>query len=195
MATYSKTPAGRLLAFNPLSDLPLSLKNLLRSINGRADVRQLSEYLGTPTDLLLSALSELETRGLVKKEAAGWRRSEGAPESASDSPNHLRLVADSRYGPSRGDTVPSELTASKRAAKQTAREALHLDEVKDRMRQFVSTRLPQHAPTVLSELETIDNFEQLAWMLDAYAYLAKDAGPAGAQHIQDVRAIAVSGGR
>jgi len=91
---FSKTARGLQEASGKTSILPRDLRNLLKKIDGKATVEQLSEKTGTPEQELTAALSKLATEGFARELVVGVQFGATASQSpAAASENDLDFTA------------------------------------------------------------------------------------------------------
>lgn len=169
MTLYSKTMAGRMAAVDPNSELPIPLKNFLKSVDGKTPPNVLAQLCG---DNLQAAqmLQELERRGMVEVRAVRWRN------SAAHS-----VFTDSAH------QTPAQTPAPQSTAKQ--KRPNDLEAIKDCMATFILTHLPHYALPVVKEIEDLGSYHQLTQMLAAYANLVREAGRQGQEHIRSLRSM------
>jgi hypothetical protein len=171
MTVYSKTMAGRMVAFDQLSGLTPALKDFLKLVDGKTPPDQLVAQWRDGTEAL-QMLQELEIRGLIEVRAVRWSHTAGNSAFSSS-------FTDS--------TPPASAPAPQKMARTPA--PVELAAIKEQMATFMLTHLPHHAVTVLKEIEEIDSYDRLMHMLTAYAHLAHDAGRIGLAHIKSLRAM------
>jgi hypothetical protein len=167
MTIYSKTMAGRMVAFDQQTGLTPVLKGFLKSVDGKTPTDQLlAQWQEGPDALQL--LKELERQGLIELRAVRWSNSS----------------ANSSLPPSLVNSPPPALTLVHGAKKAARTDSLAgLDPIKEEMATFLLTHLPQH------EIEEIDSYDRLMMMLTAYANVANEAGREGLTHIKSLRSL------
>lgn len=177
---YSKTNAGRLLAFGQHFNVKAELKNLLRQVDGRTAYHHL---ISTSSDAVLFV--ELLARQLVQIAPEPWRNSAGRSV-------HEDLGLNARSGTTastnpRPDEHPQKehrltLVGTQNDAKQHSK----LETIKWQMTRFIQTQLPMHMVTTLPEIAALTCEAQLLCMLNGYVNLINPTGKAGQVHVQEL---------
>lgn len=156
MTVYSKTNAGRLLAFEQKPSISQALKDMLRRVDGKTARYQLTIYAGDD-----ELFEELCARQLVQVTTEPWRHS--SAQSAADCP-------------------PMSLVANPESLQRSSK----IDAVKELMRSFVKMQLPEHTEAILAEINSLTSEAQLLCMLSGYVHFVGPAGAAGQTHVQDL---------
>lgn len=175
---YVRTPTGRAAAFSPDANLTVSLKTLLKAVDGKASVSALG--IQFPNHDAPKLLEQLEKAGLIKLRE----------ERLSDFQN-TGVNAESTFGTLFVSSDILSVTAENElhVALSTAELGLAptgLEKIVDLMATFVLTYLPLQSFTILAKLEGFKTLDELKAELPEYAVLAKASGPAGLVHLADV---------
>jgi hypothetical protein len=207
---YIRTLRGRATAFNTNSKLPLHLKKLLQSVDGKTASTFLTQQ-GSGQGDIATWLGQLETSGLIEDKQALDRASHHVQNSdqiwgATRSPEFLnnvhflkpeqtdhRPASDFAFAPQQnsswqittagglGDDAPTQSLESIMADMT--------QQVVDVMATFVLTYLPEKAFEVLKDLESLRSLGQLKATLPSYEMLVNCAGVAGRQHMNDLKML------
>lgn len=175
---YVRTPTGRAAAFSPDANLTVSLKTLLKAVDGKASVTAL--VIQFPDLDAAELLTQLEKAGLIKLREERLHDFQVAVAS----PEHA--FAQPAMAP---DIAPLVVTTTPEVAALPAVldvPATGLAKIVDLMSTFVLTYFPQQSFTVLAKLEGFKTLGELQAELPEYAALAKASGPAGLVHLADV---------
>lgn len=208
---YTRTPAGRSVAFNPFADLHPPLRSLLKAVCGKmatADLVSRFVHLGNVEHLLL----QLEASGLIAARNAHFGVAPHAHNpvevtSATASWNAPTTVPDNGqpHEVSAESTARSGVTPQAAEWASTASSALDepsapehdpltdavLTRLVDWMATFVLTNMPEKSLTELTAIEKIRTPQQLIADLPRYEALVKQLGPVGTQHIDELGQIIV----
>lgn len=169
MTIYSKTNAGRLLAFEQKPSVSLALRDLLRRVDGKTSSAQL---ITQPGDAEL--FEELCVRQLVRVATEPWRNSAHPTPSVSPS-----VSAADDHGPRL--SLVSKLDSPKADTK--------IDAVKALMSEFIQVRMPEHVNGTLGEIDALQSETQLLCMLSGYINLINSTGLTGQRHVQELLLI------
>lgn len=161
MTVYSKTNAGRLMAFKPKPGLPVALKDLLILVDGKTPYQEL---VRRPGDAEL--FEELQLRQLVQIAPEPWRNS-SAPiarqhNNATEQPRPRLSLVD-------GSSHNSKIQA-----------------IKALMAGFVNAHLHQHVEIMLAEIDALTNEAQLLCMFSGYMHAVNATGGTGQRHVQEL---------
>ncbi len=170
---FVRTPQGRISAFDTASTLPQALKILLRGLDGKTSLHQLSQSYAT-WHTLADYMEQLIAAGLV--------------EDKTPSPAIPHPQATAAPPITWASTEPQTLnTFTKPSLSLEALESQKVLQATDLMATFVLTYLPSHAMQILKELESVRLLNQLQASLLSYETLALTAGPAGQEHLTRLR--------
>jgi hypothetical protein len=194
MPIYQRTSEGQWAAYNTDSPLPRKLKILLKSIDGRVsdDVYAVNlKSFGNVQQILRSLLDA----GLIEDIRGGQRKSSttktseaepksrvsetAKPEAAAASAKVLHLV-DAKQASAPAQSHPQGDMSLNDWALKVATET---------MSNFVLANLPNNAFRILPEIEALKSIDQLTVLMDGYAQCVHKAGPQGAAHLADIKAL------
>ena len=187
---FAKTNLGRMLAFDPQSNLSRPEKALLRLIDGKTRLSTLTSTMD-PADCsiqLIEALLDKELIQLAKAEPELVGASVKEASSEPSRPRHLALVL-----PHYDQTMPASLAAllepeSMADFSATAPHSFdyqdRMDTAKDSLATFVLTYLPDDAALMLQEVNQISNNEQLKATIVTVLNMAKQASEVDADQTQ-----------
>lgn len=167
-AVYSKTNAGRMLAFEQKPTIAPALRDLLRRVDGKTPYQLLIQQ---PGDAEL--FDGLEQYKLIQVAKEAWRNS-----------SFMQPLDDFTHAASVSPTAPAAMQDD--IAKPSRPRSCNLPAVKALMTGFVQSKLPEHAESTLDEIMTLSSDAQLLCMLDGYIHLVSRAGKAGQQHVKEL---------
>lgn len=198
---------GRLDAFNNQSTLPQGLRQLLLHVDGKTQFNRLQKYLGE--QICSDAnMAELVKRGYVR--VVGYSLDDNFDFDESSHPNDVQhrptMPSPLRFSlgqpqalsrPLAFDDIASPQATQPVHRPQPARNAAQqaeqlLNDAKDLMSDFVLAHIPQHAFSVLKEIEQITSLAILASSIDAYELLVQPTSLTEKRHIQKLRSIAAN---
>lgn len=177
---YSKTNAGRLLAFDQNSHVNMELRNLLRRVDGRATYDQL---ISTSSDAVL--FTELLARQLVQISPAPWRNSAGTV-AHQDTSSNARAGVNPTANPQPDKHTAPEHRLSLVTKQNDTKQYSKLEIIKLQMTSFIQAHLPTHALTTLPEIAALTSEVQLLCMFNGYVNLIDSTGKAGQVHVQEL---------
>ena len=180
MTVYSKTNAGRLLAFEQKPGVPEPLRDMLRRVDGKTPYQQLVSR-GNDAELF----EELFRRKLIQIAPEAWRNS-AVLDSGTDSVlanSMCSLPATSQHA---DNAKPDESHLSLVAAPGSHRNFSKIETIKAQMVGFVRAELPEHADATFAEIDALTNEAQLLCMLNGYINLVNPSGKAGQVHVQQL---------
>lgn len=167
-AVFSKTNAGRMLAFEQKPTIAPALRDLLRRVDGKTPYQLLIKQSGDA-----ELFDELERYKLIQVAKEAWRNS-----------SLMQPLEVLTHATSVRPTVPVALQDT--SAKPSRPRSSNLPAVKELMTLFVQAELPEHAEATLDEIMTLNSDAQLLCMLDGYIHLVSRAGKAGQQHVKEL---------
>jgi hypothetical protein len=198
---YTRTPQGRAAAFNPLADLPVPLKTLLKAVDGKTATSALATThvnLGDVPRLL----ALLQNNGLIADKKAAFANLGFAPGGGTAFVDSLRPLVESSqssFDPASqsqfseaeptvwSNTSPGELPAA--PPKPDSLLDRMAQQVADTMATFVLTHLPQKAFTELQAIESIFTPDQLRAALPKYEILVQPLGSVGKDHFLEINQL------
>jgi hypothetical protein len=180
---YSKTNAGRLLAFDQKPGMARVLRDLLRKVDGKTSYQEL---VSLPEEVELFA--ELYQRGLVQIAPEPWRNS-SAVSAFSDSTANKDACLDAQAGQRIDVDKKVEPHLTLVVKPDNTLNISKMNAIKSLMSDFIQYQLPKHAATTLPEINALTNEAQLLCMLSGYINLIDPVGKAGQAHIQNLLLI------
>lgn len=207
---YVRTSAGRVVAFNPATKLPKSLKSLLQAIDGRTESRTIARQFADFGNVE-SLLEQLESAGLIESKSAAQRTSSfgqdadeiwGLPRATHTRPVLHAVPSTKPIGlainallatPARREDAWEVTSASglddapSRSLEESMLELTQ--QIADIMATFVLTYLPNQAYGLLKELESLRSPAQLKATLPGYEALVVTVGQTGREHIAHLRQL------
>ncbi len=209
---YVRTAEGQAAAYDATSAMPRKLKSLLKVIDGKTSLSVFAGSLKAFGDVQ-GLLNSLQTAGLI--EIKEGNNPQAAQQSAEQSANAAPAPAAAQEGligtiaskmglhsgRARVSADGFALTMATHTHPQTIFEPrAHTQELQaDRqqdlqlliqdMTSFVLAYVPEQAFSVLSELETINAFEQLSVLLGGYELMVRHVGEPARIHLMHVRQI------
>jgi hypothetical protein len=180
MTVYSKTNAGRLLAFEQKHEMAPAMRNLLKKVDGKTAYLQL---IGSPDEA--EFFNQLLARELVQIAPELWRNSAAEP-GFTDSALNTSVQLGSKANQHQNSVNQSPPHLSLVAKPVGAQSPLKIETIKGLMASFIQTQLPQHADATLAEINGLTSEAQFLCMLSGYINLVDPAGKAGQLHVQQL---------
>jgi hypothetical protein len=189
MPIYQRTTEGQWAAYNVDSPLPRKLKILLKSIDGRVSDEVYAVNLKSFGNVQQILLSLLEA-GLIEDARSGHHRK---PASSKTSETDHKPSAAAKPKPVAKvlhlvDAKPSGPAQSHPQGDMSLNEWA-LKVASETMSNFVLAHLPNNAFRVLPEIDALKSIDQLLVLMDGYAQFVQKAGPLGATHLADIKAL------
>lgn len=175
MTVYSKTNAGRLLAFEPRSATLPAVRDLLRRVDGKTTYQEL---ISRPGDAEI--FQDLLKRQLVQIATEPWRNSAVVADSSLSAQAHPAPAVNHRVDSNLGPALEPRAVNTSTRLEDTSK----IDTIKTMMCGFVQTHLPGHVKATFAEINALTNEAQLLCMLTGYVNLINPTGAAGLHHVQ-----------
>lgn len=188
MTVYSKTIAGRLLAFEQKPSLPLPLRDMLKRVDGKTPYQQLVRQTGDA-----EVFEKLFLLQLVQIAPEPWRNSpapSARPESMplSQAQSLPTDVREAQFVPTVRQPFDDNKAAKPRLrlvpAPDGSVQTSKLQVVKSLMCDFIRAKVPLHAAATCAEIEAVTNEAQFLGIFIAYNHLIGPTGYAGQKHIE-----------
>jgi len=180
MTVYSKTNAGRLLAFGQKPGMSHELRDLLKRVDGKTPCQQLFRLPGDA-----ERFAELCKQQLVQIAPGPWRNSSVLPASLYVEPENT-LRPDAATSAQDDPVKKSEPHLSLVGSLDNDGQNSKIKAIQVMMVGFIQAHLPEHADVTLPEIKALASEAHLLCMLSGYVNFINPTGRAGQQHIQEL---------